>query len=48
MVARHTFNALLNNEEFIVVSKAKEKLGVWVSRLSPKTLYKMIRKTKVK
>ncbi len=46
--ARQTVTALLNNEEFIVVSKAKEKLGVWVSRLSPKTLYKMIRKTKVK
>ena len=46
--ARQTVTALLNNEEFIVVSKVKEKLGVWVSRLSPKTLYKMIRKTKVK
>lgn len=40
--------ALLNGEEFIVVGGAKEKLGVWVSRLSPKTLYKMIRKVKVK
>ena len=46
--ARQTVTALLSDEEFIVVSKAKEKLGVWVSRLSPKTLYKMIRKTKVK
>lgn len=40
--------ALLNGQEYIVVSGAKEKLGVWVSRLSPKTLYKMIRKVKVK
>lgn len=40
--------ALLHGEEFIVVGGAKEKLGVWVSRLSPKTLYKMIRKVKVK
>lgn len=40
--------ALLNGEEFIVVGGVKEKLGVWVSRLSPKTLYKMIRKVKVK
>lgn len=40
--------ALLNSEEFIVVGGMKEKLGVWVSRLSPKTLYKMIRKVKVK
>lgn len=46
--ARQTVDALLNSQEFIVVSKSKEKLGVWVSRLSPKTLYKMIRKTKVK
>lgn len=40
--------ALLNSEEFIVVGGTKEKIGVWVSRLSPKTLYKMIRKVKVK
>ncbi|MEG2693523.1 MAG: oxidoreductase, partial [Acinetobacter sp.] len=26
----------------------KEQLGVWVSRLSPRLLYKMIRKAKVK
>ena len=40
--------ALNQGEEYIVVGGIKEKLGVWVSRLSPKTLYKMIRKTKVK
>ncbi len=46
--AEIVIKALLNGEEYIVVGGAKEKLGVWVSRLSPKTLYKMIRKVKVK
>ncbi|MBJ9952830.1 MULTISPECIES: SDR family oxidoreductase [unclassified Acinetobacter] len=46
--AKQTVAALLNGEEYIVVGGAKEKLGVWVSRLSPATLYKMIRKMKVK
>lgn len=46
--AKQTVAALLNGEEYIVVGGAKEKLGVWVSRLSPETLYKMIRKMKVK
>ena len=36
------------HEEYIVVGGRKEKLGVLMSRLSPKTLYKMIRKIKVK
>ncbi|HRO77265.1 MAG TPA: oxidoreductase, partial [Acinetobacter towneri] len=40
--------ALMAGDEYIVVGGAKEKLGVLVSRLSPSTLYKMIRKTKVK
>jgi hypothetical protein len=31
-----------------VIGGKKEKLGVLVSRISPKVLYKMIRKTKVK
>lgn len=46
--ARQTVQALQQGKEYIVVGGAKEKLGVIVSRLSPKTLYKMIRKTKVK
>jgi len=41
-------NALLKGEEYIVIGGRKEKLGVLVSRLSPPTLYKMIRKMKVK
>jgi len=39
---------LLKGEEYIVVGGRKEKMGVLVSRLSPTTLYKMIRKMKVK
>jgi short-subunit dehydrogenase len=46
--AERVVSALLQGEEFIVVGGFKEKLGVLVSRISPKTLYKMIRKTKVK
>ena len=46
--AKNTVKALMAGDEYIVVGGAKEKLGVWVSRLSPKTLYKMIRKMKVK
>ena len=48
LFAQTTVSALLAGEEYIVVGGAKEKLGVWVSRLSPSTLYKMIRKIKVK
>lgn len=46
--AHKVVNALLKGQEYIVVGGAKEKLGVMVSRLSPKVLYKMIRKTAVK
>lgn len=46
--AEIALTALLNEQEYIVVGGTKEKLGVWMSRLSPKTLYKMIRKTRVK
>jgi len=46
--AKITVEALLAGEEYIVVGGHKEKLGVLVSRLSPKLLYKMIRKMKVK
>ena len=40
--------ALLKGEEYIVIGGRKEKLGVFVSRISPSILYKMIRKMKVK
>lgn len=46
--AQKTVSALLKGQEYIVVGGHKEKLGVLVSRLSPSTLYKMIRKMKVK
>ena len=46
--AKTAVKALLAGEEYIVVGGSKEKLGVAVSRLSPSTLYKMIRKMKVK
>lgn len=46
--ARQTIHSLQRGEEYIVVGGLKEKLGVWVSRISPKLLYKMIRKTTVK
>lgn len=41
-------NALVAKQEYIVVGGFKEKLGVAVSRVSPKILYKMIRRMKVK
>lgn len=46
--AQQTIESLLNGDEYIVVGGKKEKLGVYVSRISPKFLYKMIRKMKVK
>ena len=46
--AQTVVSALLKGEEYIVVGGRKEKMGVLVSRLSPTTLYKMIRKMKVK
>jgi short-subunit dehydrogenase len=46
--AQIVLNALAQGQEYIVVGGLKEKLGVLVSRLSPKMLYKMIRNTQVK
>ena len=46
--AQQALQALMQGEEYIVIGGRKEKLGVMVSRLSPKLLYKMIRKMKVK
>ncbi|WP_122902023.1 SDR family oxidoreductase [Acinetobacter sp. B51(2017)] len=46
--AQTVLQALAEGQEYVVVGGLKEKLGVLVSRLSPKLLYKMIRKTKVK
>ncbi len=46
--AKIAVKALLKGDEYIVVGGSKEVLGTWVARLSPSTLYKMIRKAKVK
>ena len=46
--AKIAVNALVKGQEYIVIGGQKEVLGTWISRLSPSTLYKMIRKTKVK
>lgn len=46
--ALQTVKALMRGEEYIVVAGRKEKMGVMLSRLSPKTLYKVIRKSQVK
>ena len=46
--AQQAVEALMAEQEYIVIGGRKEKLGVLVSRLSPATLYKMIRKMKVK
>ncbi|MDQ8951674.1 SDR family oxidoreductase [Acinetobacter rudis] len=46
--ANQVIKALMHGEEYIVVAGVKEKLGVFLSRLSPKALYKVIRKSAVK
>ncbi len=46
--ANKLLKALIKNEEYIVIGGAKEKMGVWLSRLSPKLMYKIIRKAKVR
>lgn len=46
--AAQVLKALMHGKEYIVVAGAKEKLGVMLSRLSPKALYKVIRKSTVK
>lgn len=46
--AQQVVTALQRGDEYIVIGGGKEKLGVWMSRLSPQLLYKMIRKSSVK
>lgn len=46
--AQKLVKALLANEEFIVIGGLKERFGVWLSRLSPELMYKVIRKSKVR
>ena len=46
--AAKAVKALLKNKSYIVIGGLKERLGAWISRLSPELLYKMIRKSKVR
>ena len=46
--AQKVVKAVMNDQEYIVIGGLKEKLGVAISRISPKLMYKMIRKSKVK
>lgn len=46
--AQKLVKSLLANEAFIVIGGLKEHLGVWLSRVSPALMYKVIRKSKVR
>ena len=46
--AQDTVKALMQGDEYIVIGGRKETLAVFMSRLSPSALYRMIRKAKVK
>lgn len=46
--AKQTINALITQQEYIVIGGLKEKVGVWLSRLSPSLMYKVIRRSKVR
>lgn len=46
--AEKAVKALTRGKNYIVIGGLKERLGAWVSRLSPELLYKMIRKSKVR
>ncbi len=48
LFAEQVVSALMQGEEYIVVGGLKEKLGVALSRVSPKLLYQIIRRSKVK
>ena len=46
--AEQAIDALLAGQEYIVIGGLKEKVGVWLSRVSPALMYKLIRKSKVR
>lgn len=46
--AHKTVTALLAGDEYIVIGGLKEKLGVWLSRMSPSAMYKVIRRSQVR
>ena len=46
--AEKAVTALLQGKSYIVIGGLKERLAAWMSRLSPETLYRMIRNSKVR
>ena len=46
--AEKTVKALIREQEYIVIGGRLERLAAWVSRLSPRLLYKMVRRSKVR
>lgn len=46
--AEQAIAALMAGQEYIVIGGLKEKIGVWLSRVSPALMYKLIRKSNVR
>lgn len=46
--AEQAVDALMAGQEYIVIGGLKEKVGVWLSRVSPPMMYKLIRNSKVR
>ena len=46
--AEQAIAALMAGQEYIVIGGLKEKVGVWLSRVSPALMYKLIRKSNVR
>ncbi len=46
--AEQAVDALMAGQEYIVIGGLKEKVGVWLSRMSPSLMYKLIRNIKVR
>ncbi|MEY2863499.1 MAG: hypothetical protein RLY58_1206 [Pseudomonadota bacterium] len=46
--AQRAVKGLLNNQEFLVIGGVKERFSVLLSRVSPKVLYQVIRRVKVR
>ena len=46
--AEQAVDALMAGQEYIVIGGLKEKVGVWLSRVSPALMYKLIRKSNVR
>jgi dehydrogenase/reductase SDR family protein 7B len=46
--AQRAVKGLLNNQEFLVIGGVKERFSVLLSRVSPRVLYQVIRRVKVR